>query len=91
MRGAVCPTIDHLISACIDALNVETDIKNVTLAVYRPHRFEWEVVKDKRPRDERGELLCKEPLDPRHAKGLYNVRKPPVLLKDGEIIAIRNE
>ena len=73
------------------ALDQDFDLKEVTLAVYKPHKFEWEVVKDKRPRDEKGELLCAAPLDPRNAKGLYNVRKPPVLLKDGEIIAIRNE
>lgn len=91
MRSAVCPTVDHLSQACIEALSLEVDIKDVTLAVYKPHRFEWEVVKDKRPRDEKGGLLSAEPGDPRSSKGLFNVRKPPVLLKDGEIIAMRNE
>ena len=63
----------------------------MTLAVYKPHKFEWEVVKDKRVRDEKGELLNSETGNPRTAKGIENVRKPPVVLKDGELIALRNE
>lgn len=83
------PNIDHLYKFCIETLNKPWSISKVTLAKYISHSFEWKVIEDTRPDMEKGTHFFYKPN--KNVGGLYDLRKKPTLLRDGDIICIRNE
>jgi hypothetical protein len=48
-------------------------------------------LKDPRPTGERGDLLATPTENAKTAKAFENVRKQPLLVKDGALIALRND
>lgn len=83
------PNIDHLYMFCIEKLKKEWPVQKVTLAKYIPHSFEWKVIEDLRPEHEKGTYLNYK--SAKNIAGIYDLRKKPTLLRDGDLICIRNE
>ena len=85
--AGVSPNIDHLYDFAIKKMNKEWKISDVTLGKFKSHNFEWEIIKDARSPEERGQLLNAKSSNT--AQGIYNLKKQPYLLKDGDLISIR--
>mmetsp|Transcript_13245 Transcript_13245/g.24821 ORF Transcript_13245/g.24821 Transcript_13245/m.24821 type:complete len:1121 (+) Transcript_13245:1588-4950(+) len=83
------PNIDQLYDAVLRGLELDWPIADVTLAKYVPHEFIWDVMKDSRKPGERGSLLQRKVGKGTEVAGIFNLRKAPINLKEGDLIAIR--
>lgn len=86
-EGRPSPTIDDMYSFVIASLGLEWNINDVMLAKYVPHQFSWEVIEDDRETASRGNLLGNPPT--KASGGIYNLKKSPVNLKEGDMLVIR--
>lgn len=82
------PNIDHLYEFALETLQKDWKTSDLTLAKYRNHLFDWEIIKDDRRPEERGTLMISKPNN--NLKGIYNLKKAPVLLKEGDLIAVKH-
>eukprot|EP00358_Blepharisma_japonicum_P007326 CAMPEP_0202945156 /NCGR_PEP_ID=MMETSP1395-20130829/6110_1 /ASSEMBLY_ACC=CAM_ASM_000871 /TAXON_ID=5961 /ORGANISM="Blepharisma japonicum, Strain Stock R1072" /LENGTH=107 /DNA_ID=CAMNT_0049644825 /DNA_START=3064 /DNA_END=3387 /DNA_ORIENTATION=+ len=57
------------------------------MAKYKSHSFDWEIIKDERSPNERGSLINVK--NNKSGVGIYNLKKAPVLLKEGDLIAVK--
>ena len=85
--AGACPNIDQFYFFALQVLKKDWDLADVTLGKFKPQNFEWEVIKDPRPVEERGRLLKNKGNNT--VQGIYNLKKQPVLLKDGDFISVR--
>lgn len=81
------PSIDKLYQCVLDTLHPDYNIQDITLAIYKSNYFEWELIQDTRKKAERGNLMNHR--SNKNSKGIYNLRKTPYFLKEGELIAIK--
>ena len=89
-EGGPTPNVDKLYKFCLETLGKDWNLRDVTLAKFVAHKFEWQVVEDQRDPSEKGSLL-NQVKAAKSAQGIYNLRKGPFQLKDGDLIALRNE
>jgi hypothetical protein len=85
------PNIDQLYEAVLTALELPWPRSGVTIAKYVPHEFGWETIKDARSPAERGNLITTKVAKGKAAAvaGIYNLKKAPVNLKEGDLLAVR--
>lgn len=86
-EGSANPTIDDMYSFAISGLGLDWSVSDVVLGKYVPHMFVWEVIEDQRGREERGTLMGSAPV--KGTGGIYNLKKAPVNLKEGDMLVIR--
>lgn len=86
-EGRPSPTVDDMYSFAVTSLRLDWDITDVMLAKYVPHQFSWEVIEDDRETARRGNLLGNPPA--KASGGIYNLKKAPVNLKEGDMLVIR--
>lgn len=85
--GGATPNIDHLYQFVLRILKKDWELSDITLAKFKSQNFEWEIIKDPRQAEEKGNLLNVRPSNT--SQGIYNLKKQPYLIKDGDLIAVR--
>lgn len=84
-----CPNIDQLYVFALGLLKKDWAVTEITLAKFKSQNFEWEVLKDSRAPEEKGKLINSKGSGT--AQGIFNLKKQPYLIKDGDLIAVRHD
>ena len=86
--GSPNPTIDDLYSFVLSVTDLPWNLCDLALAKYVPHMFTWEPIDDPREASQRGSLLGTP--STKSKSGIYNLKKSPVNLKEGDLIAVKH-